>query len=576
MTQMTPGSMSVVPQNSVERAFNVACLLIGLFVGALLVSQLSARMVKLQLENNEAMSRMAKLRRFLMENNISWQLRTRVQHQISEGLAVHKRLTEKDVPLLKSLSTSLRREICYSSFAHLIMTHTVFHTWGLVELNLIPAMCAKAAELLCLSKDDDLFTPLSAADNMYFVISGILQYSGEDLMSRIPSAKNSIQSASTAMGNSRSEEDPGGTLVHKGEWVSEVSLWMEWTYKGSLQAVTECELLSLHVPTVLQILQKNLRVQRLNYHFCAAFQEQVMDEMATVTQEPHEIAVDHELVLMSMPLEPRFQVMQPLLDSISSGTVMGFTRPRFVEKGPEELRNELEAGKCIISLGANGRVQRTVLLVALRLKRSEGQLLVRLAKVKDGMFLPACGMPGTKLKQAERPVQALRRLMSTELEPFKEAIHVTHQYKTQEMGNSAAYGIPTKYHKTVFMATLKTENGNNAGAASSAESASNQSEVSEKSVHEGHKMRRLMIHRTSIASALSSQGSHKNIEESLDNIETFIISTPGNDELYGWVHSSDFQAMKSPEGGEELKAWLNKKNKPVASRSVSSLAPGGV
>ena len=53
MTQMTPGSMAVVPQNSYERSWNVVCLVIGLFVSALLISQLSARMVSVSMMNQD-------------------------------------------------------------------------------------------------------------------------------------------------------------------------------------------------------------------------------------------------------------------------------------------------------------------------------------------------------------------------------------------------------------------------------------------------------------------------------------------------------------------------------------------
>lgn len=42
---MTPGSMQVVPVNTVERAFNVLCLMMGVIFFGSLISTLSSKML---------------------------------------------------------------------------------------------------------------------------------------------------------------------------------------------------------------------------------------------------------------------------------------------------------------------------------------------------------------------------------------------------------------------------------------------------------------------------------------------------------------------------------------------------
>ena len=44
------GSMEVTPMNSIERLFNVACLIVGLLVSALLISRLSAQLIQMQVD----------------------------------------------------------------------------------------------------------------------------------------------------------------------------------------------------------------------------------------------------------------------------------------------------------------------------------------------------------------------------------------------------------------------------------------------------------------------------------------------------------------------------------------------
>merc|ERR1719203_1334715 len=49
IAQTTLGAMEVVSVNTVERTFNVACLLVGLFFGSSLISSLSAGMIEFRL-----------------------------------------------------------------------------------------------------------------------------------------------------------------------------------------------------------------------------------------------------------------------------------------------------------------------------------------------------------------------------------------------------------------------------------------------------------------------------------------------------------------------------------------------
>jgi len=547
MTQMTPGSMSVVPQNSWERLFNVACLIVGLFVGALLVSQLSAQMVKAQLETQEQTSRMKKLHAFLRENGIDWPLRARVEDQIQARLEVHRRLTEQDVPLLELLSTSLRRELSYSSFAHHLLSHTRFHTWGVLEPRLLEALCLQAVELVCLSKDDDLFTPHSVADKLYLVMKGSLKYyTDEPLTAQMQSSAMSLSAYETG-----SSDD---SVVEAGAWLSEVALWMEWSYKGGLTTLTECELLSVSVPVLLELLPKYSRLTSLNHHYAHAFCRHFGEEESTIGQD---LACGCEHVLISMPLEWRLLVMRPLVERLSAShrSLIGWAFSVHAEKNAEKLVSELEEGKCILSL-RKGHVQRTVLLATLNLRRSGGEMLVRLARLRQGVSLPALALPGTKLRSGESATQAVRRLLDTELAHFRSSTRLGHRLEYSEMTNSATYGIPTKYMKTMFCATLLSETSGRLV---------NKTETLQSTRPGPLHLRRQLFGLSRTVKFWLSPADDVGIHHALNTSEVLLLGSAEQEKtLYAWLPVTVYEFLKTSEGAELLRSWLHSFNIPDA------------
>jgi len=564
MTQMTPGSMAVTPQNSWERLFNVLCLFVGLFVGALLVSQLSAKMVKVQLDTQEMTIRMANLRTFLQENQISWSLRHRVEHQIAERSISRKRLREKDVELLKTLSTSLRKELSCSVFAKLLMSHILFRCWAVTESPLIEAICYEAVELLCLSKDDELFTSLTVAEKMYLVLQGFLVYHATD---------RSKSRVSVISQTGRAETPPApedGELVREGTWVSEVALWTEWTYSGTLRALGAVELVCVHVPAVLDLLKKRPAVRSLNHHYCQAFCAQLVDrDNAQLVETCFDVEVNVDEVLMAMSRDWRLMIMQPLLMEQRSWVQL------FPHKSPEHLIKELAAGKCIISLAPDGRVQRTVLLVALNVKRANGEVLVRLAKVIDGKPVVSLALPGTKMIEAERADQAAKRVLESELAEFNPHIGFFSQKKTSDVTSSATYGMPTKYVKTTFYGRLHTD------ADSDVNHSASPSEASEKTFgvvntrpSDGLFLR-LASNILAVRTATSSGDLVPKVSTPgvafMESVEILtVVDSEGQQVLYAWLPPDHGRILGTARVKEELQVWLLNRWKPPVCMPAST------
>merc|ERR1711871_1659913 len=106
-----------------------------------------------------------------------------------------------------------------------------------------------------------------------------------------------------------------------------------------------CELLILSVPKVLEVLHKHPRLAKLNYYYGCAVAAQFDNEESSCDLDTK---IDHELVLMLMPKPERLLIMEPLLSMLEHKTEKAF---RFRNtKGFEQLQQELQAGKCILTL----------------------------------------------------------------------------------------------------------------------------------------------------------------------------------------------------------------------------------
>lgn len=539
ITQMTPGSMAVVPQNTLERFFNVACLLIGLFVGALLVSQLSARMVKMQLENQEQSNKMHRLHTYLRENNIGWSLRSRVQAQILDRLDVDRRLTVKDVDLFSFLSLSLRKELCFEAYAHHVTTHTLFHAWGAIHVKLLESICLQAAELACLSKDDDLFTPHSVANKTYLILKGALRY-GADQEDR-----GCIQFFSDMVQDEDEEEeseDRMEDIVRDSTWVSEAAIFLECSYAGTLTSLNPCELLAIDVHALLGILKNYPRVRTLNHHYAVAFYRLLT---AGDPDSRGDIAVNGEHLLMTMPREWRMEVMEPIVRAVfplndSRWNVrIGDSRTE-----ADALMKELLAGKAIMSL-IRGRVTRTVLLVTIHVERKRGaEVLVRLARTEGSRLVASATLPGTKMKEGEDPNQAMERLLKMDLLNFQLTMN---SVETRlETAASKTFKIRSRYMISTFHAEV---DGNWRQSVE---------------VPEGSRQVRppSISGRVSAffnkAKQVTDTDSPNLVMERLDMADSFLVKRDDEEQcLYGWVSTADFKVLKTPKGQEILRSWVS-------------------
>jgi hypothetical protein len=196
-------------------------LIFALIFSAGFVGCLTTAMTRLVIIASERSAQFAALHRYLKDAGISLELSVRVQRSARNIYAERKRNTsEQDVELVAWISDRLRMEIHYEITSPLLTCHPFFNLYDKALSAGVRHICHKAITELSISRADVLFAELElpACPAMFIVSSGKFHYSQGIAQPRTISAK---------------------------QWISEAVLWTSWAYLGTLQAVSDCQLLAL-------------------------------------------------------------------------------------------------------------------------------------------------------------------------------------------------------------------------------------------------------------------------------------------------------------------------------------------
>jgi hypothetical protein len=220
LTQFT-GSMDVQPENSAERFFAVLTLTFGFLLSAMVVSNITSSLTRLQIVSARSSTQVAMLNRYLHDNGISTKVALRVQRNATYALAQEKKNTpESSIELLELVSEPLRVELHYEIYGPILTWYGFFRCYKEANGPGMRRVCHTAISRLSLSRGDILFSTgeLPPFPAMYFILSGRLNY-----------------------------QRPGSASVnmYSGEWACEGVLWTEWVHCGCLRARSECSLILL-------------------------------------------------------------------------------------------------------------------------------------------------------------------------------------------------------------------------------------------------------------------------------------------------------------------------------------------
>lgn len=229
LTQFTPASMEVHPENPIERIFTIAVMIGSLLAFSSVVASMTATMTQAMTANSEHVKNMELLRRFISEHRVSVDLSTRIYGYINRE---RKRLEarpvlERQVPMLFSLPDNLQKDLHTEVYTNVLTKHPLFNELETRDLRGLDhtSHTAMTDEMLVLGTQ--LWGDEDVATKMYFVLRGNLHL--------FPSGADTTKWHSVDI----------PSHVRAGDMLSEQALWLRWRYSGALVSITDVEIFAL-------------------------------------------------------------------------------------------------------------------------------------------------------------------------------------------------------------------------------------------------------------------------------------------------------------------------------------------
>jgi len=280
LTQFTPASMEVVPQNTLERFFTIMVIILALVAFSSFVSSITAAMTHIRQINAQQMQEQALIRQFFSEHKISHGMASRVWHFFRKSKKTStKRLNLKDVPMLKALPVRIKEDLRLEIYLPILSTHPFFQRYHQRDSDALRRVCNSAVQehsmlvgepwpkdkvergLQEFEVEDEGFE----VKHMCFVAYGQLECS---------------ESSNTNRGSASSEQ-LNTCLVNRGEWVCESCLWADKAYVPSpLVAAEPTEVILLDA---LEF-QKVARIHETSVSFVAKYAEFFMQRFQGVSK----------------------------------------------------------------------------------------------------------------------------------------------------------------------------------------------------------------------------------------------------------------------------------------------------
>jgi len=248
LTQFTPASMEVVPENVLERGFTVAVLIFAMVMFSSFVSAITMGMTRLQNLNSEQNLNIMVLRRYLSENKVSGELTSRIWDCLRHAKDKSKRrLHQEEIKIIPELPQRVRADLCEEVYAPLLTIHPFFHRLQVNYHLSTRKIFQVALHEVTVSLGREVFLHGEASDNMYFVVRGTLVYNLAAPVMALP-----------------------GMLQEK-QWACEPTLWIQWKHRGQLTATTHCELIALRASKAQEVLKRLEEPVRYAREFASFF-----------------------------------------------------------------------------------------------------------------------------------------------------------------------------------------------------------------------------------------------------------------------------------------------------------------
>mmetsp|Transcript_13773 Transcript_13773/g.31246 ORF Transcript_13773/g.31246 Transcript_13773/m.31246 type:complete len:517 (+) Transcript_13773:2-1552(+) len=301
LTQFTTGSMEVTATNETERVFSVVTLVFALMIFSSFLSSITAAMTQLQHLSSEAPQKMSQLRRYMKSRPIPRGLKVRIFRYVDHKLAADKhQVQEREVDLLHILSEPLTRELKLHINQPFLVKHPFFTHFVKRDRDALQHVCNLALTLIPLSKGDSLFAQRVSDSQMFFCMSGTLEYTHSKLpRNQTRSRRLNGSSRVHAVIDEEEEEDDDENVLNTKDWCCEPALWTTWVHVGSMHAKSVSDVLALSANPFADVIKGHQTLASHVLQYARGFIEQ-LNMMIMSGSQPSDLALISQYGIRSL------------------------------------------------------------------------------------------------------------------------------------------------------------------------------------------------------------------------------------------------------------------------------------
>jgi hypothetical protein len=223
LAQFTPGASPIQPVSLVERVIAVLVLALGLVMATCFMSSITSTLSAVWVNGNYKNTQSLLLRKFLHQEAISRELRTRITRYIDCILELRqKKVHHSKVHYLQILSGPLAQEMQRQIHEPLLLTYSAFEALKDGYPAALVTICGQALTQETFGRNDLVFRRGARSKDMYFVSNGALVY-------RFKRFGGSHQLA----------------RLEAKQWCADHTLWTEWSHVGTMKGLSHAEVTKL-------------------------------------------------------------------------------------------------------------------------------------------------------------------------------------------------------------------------------------------------------------------------------------------------------------------------------------------
>jgi len=185
LSQFTPASMEVFPQNTYERIFVCLVILMALVMFSSFISIITESLRHLRHLQSEKNEQESAIRKYCIQHNLSGELAHRLWRFVKmHKLTSRRRIKEHEVVIFNVLPHGLKTEMRVESYAPTLFNHPMFFRYLRSDYDLTGQICNEALYARSLVAGTEVFHDRQNLGEMVFVMSGRLEYIDEHYHSK--------------------------------------------------------------------------------------------------------------------------------------------------------------------------------------------------------------------------------------------------------------------------------------------------------------------------------------------------------------------------------------------------------